>query len=118
MRYAAVIALVLLTLGIASAYQRDTAGQRSTPRDELTATGTVDMAGGRGRVQPTGSGPHRHPNLASAQRLVRQAWNKILEAQKANEWDMGGHAQKAKELLDQVSHELRFAADEANENLH
>ena len=38
----------------------------------------------------------RHPNLAAAQRLSRQAWEKIMAAQKANEWDMQGHAQKAK----------------------
>jgi F0F1-type ATP synthase membrane subunit b/b' len=58
----------------------------------------------------------RHPNLASAQRLARHAWEKILAAQKANEWDMEGHAQKAKELLDQVNNELKIAAGEANEH--
>ena len=56
----------------------------------------------------------RHPNLAAAQRLSRQAFEKILEAQKANEWDMDGHAQKAKELLDQVNAELKEAAEAAN----
>ena len=59
---------------------------------------------------------HRHPNLAAAQRLCRQAFNRVLEAQRANEWDMGGHAQKAKELLDQVNRELKAAAEEANVN--
>jgi len=57
----------------------------------------------------------RHPNLAAAQRLSRQAWEKIMAAQRANEWDMQGHAQKAKELLDQVNAELREAAGAANE---
>jgi hypothetical protein len=28
-----------------------------------------------------------------------------------NEWDMEGHAQKAKELLDQANNELKLAAD-------
>ncbi len=60
--------------------------------------------------------PRRHPNLAAAQRLSRQAWQKIVAAQRANEWDMEGHAQKAKELLDQVNQELKLAAGEANEN--
>ncbi len=60
--------------------------------------------------------PSRHPNLAAAQRLVREAFEKITAAQKANEWDMNGHAQKAKELLDQVSNELKDAAVAANEN--
>jgi len=58
----------------------------------------------------------RHPNLAAAQRLSRQAWQKLLDAQKANEWDMQGHAQKAKELLDQVNQELKLAAEAANKN--
>jgi len=56
----------------------------------------------------------RHPNLAAAQRLSQQAWEKITAAQAANEWDMGGHAQKAKELLDQVNNELKAAAEAAN----
>lgn len=58
----------------------------------------------------------RHPNIAAAQRLSRQAYERIVAAQKANEWDMEGHAQKAKELLDQVNNELKQAAGEANEN--
>ena len=41
----------------------------------------------------------RHPNLAAAQRLSQQAWEKIEQAQRANEWDLDGHAKKAKELL-------------------
>ena len=60
--------------------------------------------------------PVRHPNLAAAQRLCTQAYEKIVEAQKANEWDMQGHAQKAKELLDQVNRELKEAAEAANKN--
>ncbi len=56
----------------------------------------------------------RHPNLAAAQRLSRDAWEKVMAAQKANEWDMDGHAAKAKELLDQVNNELKMAAEAAN----
>ncbi|MGA3238366.1 MAG: hypothetical protein ABSG03_18900 [Bryobacteraceae bacterium] len=44
------------------------------------------------------------------------AFDKIVEAQKANEWDMAGHAQKAKDLLDQVNNELKLAAQAANKN--
>ena len=58
----------------------------------------------------------RHPNLAAAQRLSRDAWERITEAQKANEWDMDGHAAKAKELLDKVNEELKMAAEDANKN--
>jgi hypothetical protein len=58
----------------------------------------------------------RHPNLAAAQRLSQQAFDKITAAQQANEWDMDGHAKKAKELLDQVNNELKLAAEAANRN--
>ena len=60
--------------------------------------------------------PGRHPNLAAAQRLSEQAWQRIVAAQEANEFDMQGHAQKAKELLDQVNRELKLAAEAANRN--
>jgi len=56
----------------------------------------------------------RHPNLAEAQRLTRDAWEKISAAQVANEWDMKGHAAKAKELLDKANQELKLAAEAAN----
>ena len=56
----------------------------------------------------------KHPNLAAAQRLSTQAYEKISQAQQANEWDMGGHAAKAKDLLDQVNRELKEAAETAN----
>ncbi len=58
----------------------------------------------------------RHPNLAAAQRLCEQAWQRIVAAQEANEFDMQGHAQKAKGLLDEVNKELKLAAGSANRN--
>jgi len=58
----------------------------------------------------------KHPNLAAAQRLSQQAWEKIAAAQQANEWDLQGHAAKAKELLDQVNQELKLSAEAANKN--
>jgi len=60
--------------------------------------------------------PHHHPNLAAAQRLSQQAYEKIIAAQQANEWDMEGHAQKAKDLLEQANEQLRLAANWANKN--
>lgn len=60
--------------------------------------------------------PGRHPNLAAAQRLTEQAYNKIAAAQQANEWDMDGHAARAKDLLDQANRELKAAAEAANRN--
>ena len=59
--------------------------------------------------------PGRHPNLAAAQRLSQQAFERIVQAQQANEWDLQGHAQKAKELLDEVNRELRQAATASNQ---
>jgi F0F1-type ATP synthase membrane subunit b/b' len=58
--------------------------------------------------------PGRHPHIARAQQAAHNAYNQIVEAQKANEWDMNGHAQKAKDLLDQVNNELKQAAEAAN----
>jgi hypothetical protein len=58
----------------------------------------------------------RHPNLAAAQRLSHQAFEKVVAAQQANEWDLAGHAQKAKDLLDQANNELKAAAQASNRN--
>jgi len=53
----------------------------------------------------------RHPNLAAAQRLLDQAFNKIEAGQRANEFDLEGHAAKAKSLIDEASKELKQAAE-------
>jgi len=58
----------------------------------------------------------RHPHLAAAQRASHNAYEQIIQAQQANEWDMNGHAQRAKELLEQVNNELGQAAAAANRN--
>lgn len=58
--------------------------------------------------------PNRHPNIAAAQRLTEQAFQRISMAQHANEFDMNGHAQRAKDLLDQANRELKMAAEAAN----
>jgi len=89
-------------------------------RTHLSATvlGALLVVGGIAIAQPPErniSGA-RHPNLAAAQRFSRQAYEKIVAAQEANEWDLGGHAQRAKELLDQASNELKLAAETANRN--
>lgn len=57
---------------------------------------------------------HHHPNLEEAQRLINQAYERVSAAQGANEWDMGGHAAKAKELLAGAKEQIRMAAEEAN----
>ncbi len=75
------------------------------------------VVGGYALAQPKQNvSPGRHPNLAAAQRLSTQAYEKIIAAQEANEWDMQGHAQKAKNLLEQANNELKQAAQAANKN--
>jgi hypothetical protein len=58
--------------------------------------------------------PAHHPNLARAQTQSQNAFNSIEAAQKANEFDLKGHAQKAKELLEEVNKELKLAAEASN----
>jgi hypothetical protein len=58
--------------------------------------------------------PNRHPNLAAAQQFIEQAMNKLDAAQQANEYDMHGHAAKAKELLSKAFEECKQAAEAAN----
>ncbi len=73
------------------------------------------VAGGFALAQPARDiSPGRHPNLAAAQQLIDRAYARITAAQQANEWDMHGHAAKAKDLLDAASRELKAAAEDAN----
>jgi hypothetical protein len=58
--------------------------------------------------------PARHPNLAAAQNLSRQAFDKIEDARRSNDWDMNGHAARALNLLVEVNNELKAAAEAAN----
>jgi hypothetical protein len=58
----------------------------------------------------------RHPNLTAAHKDLEAAILKIVAAQKANEYDMAGHAQKAKELVEKAVEELQVARGEANLN--
>ena len=55
--------------------------------------------------------PRTHPYISAAQKYVYQAYNNITDALLANEFDMEGHAQKAKDLLEQVHIELIAAAE-------
>jgi len=57
----------------------------------------------------------RHPNLEAAQRHIEQARDKLHEAEKANEFDLGGHANKAMQELDEAYKEIKQAAEFANQ---
>ncbi|MGA8938423.1 MAG: hypothetical protein WB439_04585 [Acidobacteriaceae bacterium] len=58
--------------------------------------------------------PSHHPNLAQAQRLVGEAFQHLETAQRANHDRLGGHAEKAKHLLDQANMEIKLAAESAD----
>ncbi len=66
--------------------------------------------------QPPVNVGERHGNMRAAQQLIQQAWQKVNEAQQDNNYNLGGHAGKAKELLTQASEEIRLSADVANEH--
>ena len=57
---------------------------------------------------------HKHPNLLSAHDEIKKAMEHVTKAQTANEFDMGGHAQKAIDLLNQAQEEMRVAAEVDN----
>jgi len=71
---------------------------------------------GREKLKTSTARPASRPNLAAAQKLTAQAHDKITAAQKANEWDTTGHAQKAKDLLEQANQELKLAAEAKDGN--
>jgi hypothetical protein len=58
----------------------------------------------------------KHPNLCRAQKQTDNAFKSITAAQEANEFDLAGHAAKAKDLLDQANKELKQAAEVSNVN--
>ena len=57
-----------------------------------------------------------HPNIIAARESVDNALAKLHEAQAANEYDMGGHAAKAEQLLREALQQMKMAAEAANKN--
>lgn len=55
-----------------------------------------------------------HPNLAAARDYVEQAIAKVSAAQAANNYDMKGHAARAKQLMQQAIEEMNLAAQAAD----
>ena len=80
-----------------------------------TVLGSVLMCGGIFAQAPTLNIDHnKHPNLAEAQHHIQQAYQKIDEAQQDNKEQLGGHADKAKQLLGEADRELKAAAEYAD----
>jgi len=61
-----------------------------------------------------GGAVKHHPNLLAADKAIDHAWEKIVAAQLANEFDMEGHAQKAKDALEVAVKEIKAAAQVAD----
>jgi hypothetical protein len=71
------------------------------------------MARPQGGPPPVDIG-ERHGNMREAQQLIQQAWIKVDSAQQDNNYNLGGHAGHAKDLLWQASSEIKQAAEDAN----
>jgi hypothetical protein len=56
----------------------------------------------------------KHGNMRAAQQLIQQAWQKIDDAQQDNNYNLGGHAGKAKDFLLKASQEIKESAEAAN----
>ena len=57
---------------------------------------------------------NRHGNLRAAQQYILSAWQRIGQAQRDNDGQLAGHAQRAKNLLVEANEELRLAANVSN----
>lgn len=64
--------------------------------------------------EPTVNIGTRHGNLRAAQQYIVSAYQRIQQAQKDNDGQLGGHAQRAKDYLVQADQELRQAANVSN----
>lgn len=84
--------------------------------------GTLAVSAVAGTIFMFAQGPvvnidsRHHPDLASAQASIVQAYQAIDRAQTAHHDQLGGHAARAKDLLVQADTELRAAATTANQN--
>jgi hypothetical protein len=82
-----------------------------------TALGLIVGCGGTIFAQaPVVSIGDRHGNLRAAQQYIVSAWQRVDTAQVDNNYNLGGHAGRAKDLLVQANEELRLAADVANQH--
>jgi hypothetical protein len=58
--------------------------------------------------------PSRHGNLAAAQGFIAQAYERMTMAQQSNDYELGGHAARAKQLLSEAATEIGLAATTAD----
>ena len=90
---------------------------KTTPRFTYTllaVIATVAACAASAQMPMQNIDPQRHGNLAAAQNLVVQAFERLSDAQVANNYQLGGHVERAKELLRQANEEIKLAAETAN----
>lgn len=80
----------------------------------LAVIATVAACAASAQMPMQNIDPQRHGNLAAAQRLVVQAFERLSDAQVANNYQLGGHVERAKDLLRQANEEIKLAAETAN----
>ena len=88
-------------------------------KDMLVGTALRLVLGCSGALiaqQPVVDIGNRHGNLRAAQQYIQAAWQRIDSAQADNNYNLGGHAGRAKDLLVQADEELRLAANVANQH--
>ena len=56
---------------------------------------------------------NRHPNIEAADFNAQQAIERMRAAQRANDYDMGGHAGRAIQLIREARYEMQAAAEAA-----
>ncbi|MCF7751490.1 hypothetical protein KQ945_12070 [Bacillus subtilis subsp. subtilis] len=78
--------------------------------------GAFILAGIAQAQAPTVNIGERHGNLRNAQVHIVQAYQWVGMAQQDNDSHLGGHAERARQLLIQADQELRQAANAANNN--
>lgn len=86
-------------------------------KDMLIGTALGLILGCSGAIfaqEPIVDTGNRHGNLRAAQQYIVSAWQRIDEAQVDNNYRLGGHAGRAKDLLVQADQELKLAAETAN----
>jgi hypothetical protein len=99
-----------------SAYQAPPPGQQQPQNQPSSANEPPpsDQPPPPAREPSLNVSPYRHGNIARAQEYSRYAFDAMTQAQQANEFDMGGHAERAKQLLAQANDEMKLAAEWAN----
>jgi hypothetical protein len=107
--FIAVAAVVAATTSVAAVAQAQQTIYEPAPTVVYTQAPTVVYM-----QAPVVNIGRRHGNLRSAQGSIVDAFQRIQQAQQANDGQLGGHAQRAKELLIQADIELRQAANVSN----